>query len=159
MAEIKKEVKTYQKSYICDECGEGEMKPTDVCLASNPPKFPHECTKCGHTQNFIGRKYPYITYEVIGLETHEVVYEAWVKINKDINKITMLEFHCQEGLRNSIENIDNTIRIKIGNGVEERFFSHVARYDEVEHIAITSSIDKHINPNYRFYLTGVLVEF
>lgn len=43
--------------YVCDECGYGHMLPSGMMLLSNPPKFPHECNKCGATQTF-NTKYP-----------------------------------------------------------------------------------------------------
>lgn len=58
MAEIEQEVKTFRVHYICDECGKGEMLPTGVMLASNPPQYPHECTKCDATTRFTDKKYP-----------------------------------------------------------------------------------------------------
>ena len=35
-AELSREVRTYQNTYICDECGKGEMKPTGMMLTSIP---------------------------------------------------------------------------------------------------------------------------
>lgn len=43
--------------YICDACGNGHMLPSGMILLSDPPKYPHECNKCGAAQTF-GTKYP-----------------------------------------------------------------------------------------------------
>jgi hypothetical protein len=48
-------------TYQCDACGEGNMKPTNMVLTSNPPQYPHVCDKCGATQTFC-RTYPYVRY-------------------------------------------------------------------------------------------------
>jgi len=63
MPERKKEVKTYKIEYVCDECGEGDMRPTGICLTSNPPQYPHTCTVCGHEKRFRDKKYPLTVYE------------------------------------------------------------------------------------------------
>ena len=61
MPELSKEAHVYNVSYICDECGKGEMRPTGEMLASHPPQFPHKCNNCG-AKNVFGRQYPQITY-------------------------------------------------------------------------------------------------
>lgn len=39
--------------YICDECGEGLMQRADnMALMSSPPRYWHQCNKCGHRQTF-----------------------------------------------------------------------------------------------------------
>ena len=47
----------------CPECGTGLMedKSGNTMLCSYPPKYPHKCTICGHTENY-DRRYPYIDY-------------------------------------------------------------------------------------------------
>lgn len=46
--------------YICDQCKEGEMFPEgNITLTSNPPQYPHKCSKCGYTINLTSR-YPRI---------------------------------------------------------------------------------------------------
>lgn len=62
MAEMKTEVKTYKVTYTCDECREGEMKPTGAPLMSNPAQYPHKCKKCGSEKTFRS-KYPKIVHE------------------------------------------------------------------------------------------------
>ena len=63
MPELSKEVCTYSVSYICDECGKGEMRATGVMLTSNPPQFPHKCNSCG-VEKVFRAKYPQIAYGV-----------------------------------------------------------------------------------------------
>ena len=55
------EVVAIMVKLACDECA-GEMNPTGVMLMSDPPKYPHECDDCGHTEIVIDRKYPYVKY-------------------------------------------------------------------------------------------------
>ncbi len=46
--------------YICYQCKEGEMFPEgNIALTSNPPQYPHKCSKCGYTINLTSR-YPRI---------------------------------------------------------------------------------------------------
>ncbi len=58
--EVRKEVKTYQVDYECDECKRGILKPTGKVLTSKPPKYPSKCTYCGNITNLI-QSYPYIS--------------------------------------------------------------------------------------------------
>lgn len=44
---------------LCDKCGKGHMRPTDLMLTSNPPQYPHRCDNCDAHQNFF-RCYPYV---------------------------------------------------------------------------------------------------
>ena len=48
---------------VCNECNEGRMIPTGMMLPSNPPQYPHKCSKeeCGAEQNFT-EKYPTIRW-------------------------------------------------------------------------------------------------
>lgn len=62
--ERRTEVKTFKVTLGCDRCG-GEMRPTGVAIMSSPPQYPHECGKCGDTQNIIDKQYPYVAYEAI----------------------------------------------------------------------------------------------
>lgn len=51
--------------YICDNCNEGEMRPTGINdWESSPPKFQHKCTECGAEKTF-EEKYPLIRYKSI----------------------------------------------------------------------------------------------
>lgn len=62
--EHRQEVRPFRVLLMC-KCG-GEMTPTGLMLASNPPQYPHKCEwGCGATVNE-RRTYPYIDYEVIG---------------------------------------------------------------------------------------------
>ena len=62
MAESERRMATFEVRYDCDECGAGQMLPTGVCLASNPPQCPHRCDRCGHKQTFTNVTYPRIVY-------------------------------------------------------------------------------------------------
>ena len=63
--ENRTEVKTFKVSYICNNCGEGEMIDTGVVLTRNPMSYKHRCNKCFDIQYF-PVKYPVIRYESIG---------------------------------------------------------------------------------------------
>lgn len=60
--EKKNRVVTYQNVFICSECNEGEMFPNGIVKPSFPPKFTHECSRCGNSED-LGRVYPYVEYE------------------------------------------------------------------------------------------------
>ena len=64
MSEVKTPVVAMNVEYICDECGEGRMIHTGVCLLSSPPQYPHQCNKCGHVKT-LRECYPLIRYEPI----------------------------------------------------------------------------------------------
>ena len=64
MPEIEQEVKTFTVSCLCEECGDGWMEPTGICLTSNPPQYPHKCSKCGEIENF-RVEYPRTIYRTI----------------------------------------------------------------------------------------------
>lgn len=64
MPEFKKEIKTFQVDYICDNCGSPDVKSTGVTLLSNPPQYPHTCKNCG--ANYVFKcTYPTMKYVVI----------------------------------------------------------------------------------------------
>ena len=65
MTEKRTEVRTIMVRLMCDKCGEGEMKPTGVCLTSNPPQYPHKCNKCGAEVTVRGKTYPRAEYEEV----------------------------------------------------------------------------------------------
>lgn len=65
MPENLQELKTYHVTYICDKCGEGEMVYGGICLATNPPQYPHECNKCQNKQTFWDVHYPCKAYKVM----------------------------------------------------------------------------------------------
>lgn len=48
--------------YICDKCGEGTMVFEGIILMSYPPRYPHICNSCSHSQTF-KVKYPTIVYK------------------------------------------------------------------------------------------------
>lgn len=60
--ERKTEVRPIKVDMICDVCGKGWMRPTNVTLTVYPPLYPHVCDKCGHTENY-SKCYPYIEWE------------------------------------------------------------------------------------------------
>lgn len=59
--EKRTEVKTFEISYICDECHEGKMIYVGEITTNWSLKFQHRCEKCFHTQNF-DLVYPNIRY-------------------------------------------------------------------------------------------------
>lgn len=67
LMEIRKEVKTYQVSYKCPECGEGELKANGMMKPSNPPYYGHTCTnrECRHKEYIFGATYPRIETEEV----------------------------------------------------------------------------------------------
>lgn len=52
MAEQKRELKTYEVDYVCDECKNGRMRPTGVKHLTHPARYPHVCGNCGHKDSF-----------------------------------------------------------------------------------------------------------
>ncbi len=58
-------IRTIQVDYRCDECDQGHYRPEGHMLMSSPPKFPHNCNNCGHTQTFT-EKYPTVRYALEG---------------------------------------------------------------------------------------------
>ena len=52
MSEIKKEVKTYMVSQLCDCGGTFQYESNGVMLASYPPQYPHVCYACGKIEMF-----------------------------------------------------------------------------------------------------------
>ena len=65
MKEERFEMKPYGVRYLCD-C-DGEMLPTGNILISNPPKFPHECEKCGKSVSLLER-YPTVRWEEVEIK-------------------------------------------------------------------------------------------
>ena len=64
MGEERQEVKTYEIDMRCDKCGEGYMRQVgNIVLTTYPMLYPHECTVCGHRENY-KKKYPYTIYEI-----------------------------------------------------------------------------------------------
>lgn len=69
MPEVWMEMKTYEVRLLCEEGGcDGEMKWTEVALMSNPPQYPHVCSKCRAKQTLVNRRYPFTAYRQI--ESH-----------------------------------------------------------------------------------------
>jgi hypothetical protein len=48
--------------YICDECGNGEMKYTGEFNPRNDPPMKHKCEGC-QNEVYFRNQYPYIVYE------------------------------------------------------------------------------------------------
>jgi len=59
MPEKEIRVKTYLVVYVCDACGEGNMEWNGMALTSNPPLYPHSCSKCKAERSFREIKYPH----------------------------------------------------------------------------------------------------
>jgi len=62
MSERRFEVTPVGVDYICDTCEKGLMNPTGVMLTSDPPKWPHRCSNCGH-EVILDEKFPTIRFE------------------------------------------------------------------------------------------------
>lgn len=64
MSEERRLVETFEEDYLCDECHEGQMRPTGMALLTNPPSYPHRCNNdlCQHIQYFECH-YPRMIYE------------------------------------------------------------------------------------------------
>lgn len=68
--EVKKEVKSFNVDYKCDQCETGYMRPDGRVLLSNPPKYPHICNNMECSGKMTSRtKYPYIAYEEINADS------------------------------------------------------------------------------------------
>lgn len=63
-----KQVTTHQMDYLCDKCGKGVMRWTGMALLSMPAQFPHECTECSASQDFLVR-YPHTEYRTVPTES------------------------------------------------------------------------------------------
>jgi hypothetical protein len=63
MSEQRFEMKPYGVRYMCDEC-DLEMVQAGGALMSYPPKYPHNCLKCGNTEN-LRERYPTVRWELI----------------------------------------------------------------------------------------------
>ena len=69
MPEEQNNVKPVEISYICDECGEGEMLPYGKSnMLADPPIVAHKCTKCAALREFT-EKYPRIVFNKISLDS------------------------------------------------------------------------------------------
>ena len=65
--EVKKEVKTFEVNYKCDECDDGYMQFDGIVLTSYPAQYPHSCDNkdCDATKTFRGESYPKMVHEKI----------------------------------------------------------------------------------------------
>jgi hypothetical protein len=59
MSEKVTPVQTVLVDYVCDSCGEGEMRPTGLVIDTYPQQYPHFCSKCG-----TGKTFP-VTYPMV----------------------------------------------------------------------------------------------
>lgn len=57
MSEKRKRVHVYHVWMECDECEDGVMNSTGVMFPTWPPRYPHECGKCGHKATY-SKTYP-----------------------------------------------------------------------------------------------------
>ena len=65
MSETKTECRTYKVEYVCDVCAKGMMEASGSVVCTNPPKYQHICTSCGHEGYLLETRYPEIRYEPI----------------------------------------------------------------------------------------------
>lgn len=63
MPEKTKKVKPIEVDYTCDVCHNGEMRHNGFPILSDPPQYPHYCTKC-YAEKIFPQIYPYIKYEL-----------------------------------------------------------------------------------------------
>jgi uncharacterized Zn finger protein len=61
MPEIMTRLIPVRVDYVCDKCGEGNMKWDGYELLSMPPRYMHECDKCGCSETSL-IKYPRTKY-------------------------------------------------------------------------------------------------
>ena len=73
--EEKTKINSYQINYWCDDCHDGKMISTGQTLLIHPPRYMHECEKCGTKKNF-KKKYPHLHHET---ENGEKVDENIIK--------------------------------------------------------------------------------
>jgi Zn finger protein HypA/HybF involved in hydrogenase expression len=62
------QIETFKEKLFCEECRE-EMVCTNMTYLSHPPRFEHECPKCGR-KTTESDKYPRIVYKEIEV-SHE----------------------------------------------------------------------------------------
>ena len=65
MAEIKREVRPVEVSYLCDECNQGMLVQSGP-MDPDTGDIEHKCLICDHQQTFQWREYPRIDH--IGLD-------------------------------------------------------------------------------------------
>lgn len=65
-------IKPVGVKYICEFCGEGEMKhiPSSEVKLNIPPLFNHKCTNCGKIM-MLPKMYPYIEWIPAEEESNE----------------------------------------------------------------------------------------
>jgi hypothetical protein len=65
MPQTRKTVRPVLVDYVCDECGQGKMRPAGI-KASNPPQHIHRCNFARRfgceAEITSGRQYPYTDY-------------------------------------------------------------------------------------------------
>lgn len=63
MGETEAVVTPIRVEKVCPECGKGTMeKCGGMVLTTYPAQYPHQCTKCEHSQHYSGVQYPYIKH-------------------------------------------------------------------------------------------------
>ena len=70
--EKKTEVRSFEVTYICDECKEGTMIYIGEITTNWSLKFQHRCEKCFHMQDF-DLVYPIIRYEPLGFGQSDMI--------------------------------------------------------------------------------------
>lgn len=70
------EVRNVGVEYVCDVCNEGTMHVCcNVVVLSQPPRFHHQCNKCGHRATLLD-KYPSFRVERVQRAIEGTLHEA-----------------------------------------------------------------------------------
>ena len=65
--------------YRCDKCDSGRMEVYgDFVYTTSPPMYPHKCTYCNYTQNFVGVTYPHLIKRVY--QTNGWGEDEWTRV-------------------------------------------------------------------------------
>ncbi len=70
--EKKTEVRSFEVTYICDECKEGEMIYIGEFMSNWNLTYQHRCEKCFHIQYF-DLVYPIMRYEPLGFGQSDMI--------------------------------------------------------------------------------------
>lgn len=80
MSERKTPCNIYIVEYACEMCNTGMMEASGSVVCTNPPKYQHICTSCGHEGYLLETRYPEIRYEPIeALKIDRDAFEQRVK--------------------------------------------------------------------------------
>jgi len=60
---FQEEVRVFRSRWLCGvgDCA-GDMKPTGMMIASNPPWYIHRCDFCGREDEAFNQQYPVLEY-------------------------------------------------------------------------------------------------